>query len=268
MVSAAGILLRVTSGCTFPPKLQVRQDLQIFAHPCSIRPNGAMTALIEKNEIEHMKTKLCNTSALQLNSLTIGRFNALAASKHSKDGSTLQRFNVLSVIIGLLCLLGGNIAMCQTNTAVPPQNFFQSVQQYFTSANTNFTWTNNTLECAIGADYMSSVNWANYLDAQYDVGKFGIEAKMRNAGIAGAVDSLQAGIEYTLIQYYSVKLEAGVIGGYDLERNSPIIEPKLTVRSKLTPNTFAGVVLSLPIWTTGRPMNNVPDIGVEAGFTY
>lgn len=173
-----------------------------------------------------------------------------------------------AAIIGILCLLGGNTAMCQTNTVAPPQNFFQSVQQYFTSANTNYTWTANTFEFAVGADYMSSVNWANYLDAQYDAGNFGIEAKMRNAGIAGTVDSVQAGIEYTLIQYYSVKLEAGVIGGYDLERNSAVIEPKLTVRSKLTPNTFAGVVLSLPIWTAGKPINNVPDIGVEAGFTY
>lgn len=171
-------------------------------------------------------------------------------------------------IIGILCLFAGSNAMCQTNTAAPPQNFFQSVQEYFTSANTNYTWTGNTFEFAVGADYMSSVNWANYLDVQYDAGNFGIEAKMRNAGIAGTVDSVQAGIEYTLIQYYSVKMEAGVIGGYDLERNSAIIEPKLTVRSKLTPNTFAGVVLSLPIWTSGKPINNVPDIGVEAGFTY
>lgn len=198
-----------------------------------------------------MKIKLCNPSI---------RFNA----------STFERFNVVPAILlaGIFYLLSPARSVAQTNSAAPPQNFFQSVQQYFTSANTNYTWTGNTLECAVGADYMSSVNWANYLDAQYDVGKFGIEAKIRNAGIAGTVDSVQAGIEYTLIQYYSVKVEAGVIGGYDLERNSAIIEPKLTVRSKLTPNTFAGVVLSLPIWPTGKTINNVPDIGVEAGFTY
>lgn len=205
-----------------------------------------------------MNTKLCNKPIL--NSLTIDRCNA----------ATLRRFNVFwaimsAVVFFLLSSVYGN---AQTNSSVPPQNFFQSVQQYFTSANTNFTWTSNRLECAVGADYMSSVNWANYLDAQYDVGRFGIETKMRNAGIAGTVDSVQAGIEYTLVQYYSVKLEAGVIGGYDLERNSVIIEPKLTVRSKLTANTFAGLVLSLPIWTAGKPMNNVPDVGVEAGFTY
>jgi len=156
----------------------------------------------------------------------------------------------------------------QTNSETPPQNFFRSVQQYFTSANTNYTWTGNTLEVAAGADYMSSVNWANYLDVQYDLGKFALEAKIRNAGIAGTVDSVQGGIQYVLIQHYSVKLQAGIDGGYDLERNSILIEPKLTLRSKLTPNTFAGVVLSLPIWMNGKAVNNAPDIGLEAGFTY
>ena len=82
------------------------------------------------------------------------------------------------------------------------------------------------------------------------------------------MDSVQGGVQYALIQYYSVKLQAGIDGGYDLDRNCALIEPKLTIRSKLTPNTFAGVVLSLPIWTSGKPMNNIPDIGLEAGFTY
>ena len=171
-----------------------------------------------------------------------------------------------------------SVAIAQTNTLTPPENFFQTAENYFTSANTNYTWNGNLLEISAGADYMSSVNWANYLDAQYDVGqatgpasawsRFAIEAKMRNAGIAGTVDSAQAGLQYTLISYYSVKLEAGIDGGYDLERNSPLVEPKLTLRDKLTPNTFLGLAISLPVWANGKPINTVPDIGIETGFTY
>ena len=86
--------------------------------------------------------------------------------------------------------------------------------------------------------------------------------------IAGTVDSLEAGVGCTLISYYSVKLQAGVDGGYDLDRNAALIEPKLTLRDKLTPNTFLGLSISLPIWTGGRPINTVPDIGIETGFTY
>ena len=170
----------------------------------------------------------------------------------------------------------------QSQVAMPPQNFFQTAEQYFTTANTNYTWAGNTLEISAGADYMSSVNWANYLDAQYDFNsatqptssswtwqdRLALEAKIRNAGIAGTVDSAEAGLQLTLVSYYSVKLQAGVDGGYDLERRSAIVEPKLTLRDKLTPNTFAGICLSLPLWTGGKPLNNVPDIGLEAGFTY
>jgi hypothetical protein len=160
-------------------------------------------------------------------------------------------------------------AQSSINTnAAPEQNFFQSAAAYLTSANTNYTWTRNTLEAAVGADYMSSVNWANYIDAQYDLGRFGIGAKVRNAGIAGTVLSVEAGVDYTLISYYSVKLQAGIDAGYDLDRNCALIEPKFVLRDKLTPNTFLGLSLSLPIWANGQAINRVPSIGIETGFTY
>jgi hypothetical protein len=172
---------------------------------------------------------------------------------------------ILPGAVGLLATLSVH---AQTNTPPSPQNFFQTAEGYFTSANTNYTWTSNTLEVAAGADYMSSVNWASHLDAQYDLGKFGIGVKMRNAGIAGTVVSTEANIDYTIISYYSIKLAAGIEGGYDLDRNAALIEPRLVLRDKLTPNTFLGISLSLPIWANGRPMNSVPDIGIETGFTY
>ena len=192
-------------------------------------------------------------------------------TKHMKIENQNPKLKILVVLMSALAIHGH----AQTNTSALPQTFFQSAQNYFTSVNTNYTWAGNTLEVAAGADYMSSVNWASYLDAQYNFGgasvptsRLAIEAKIRNAGIAGTVVSAQLGLQYTLISYYSVKLQAGVAGGYDLDRNTPLIEPKLTLRGKLTPNTFAGIVLSLPVWTNGRSLNNVPDIGLEAGFTY
>lgn len=162
--------------------------------------------------------------------------------------------------------------------ANPPQTFFQSVYYFFAEANTNYTFTGNTLEVAAGADYMSSVNWANYFSVQYNLGgntnlpsylqNFSMEGKIRNAGIAGTVVSVEGGINYTVLSYYSVKLSAGFDVGYDLNRNSPLLEPKFTLRDKLTPNTFVGLVISLPVWTKGKPINSIPDIGIETGFTY
>ena len=184
-------------------------------------------------------------------------------TKYSNRSNSLY----LLVALAAICLLTTNMtARGQTNA--PVQTFFETAEAYFTSANTNYSWASNTLEMAVGADYMSSVNWANYVDAQYDMGRFGFEAKMRNAGIAGTVDSAEGGVGYALIEYDSVKLQAGIDGGYDLDRNAALIEPKLTLRDKLTPNTFLGVAISLPIWTNGKPMNRVPDIGIETGFTY
>jgi hypothetical protein len=185
--------------------------------------------------------------------------------------SNLSHFPHILATIGGLCLFAvGITADAQSpSTNVPPeQNFFQTVGNSFMSANTNYSWASNSLEVAVGADYMSSVNWANYVEAQFDMGRFDIGAKVRNAGIAGTVDSAQAGIGYSLIEFYSVKMEAGIDGGYDLERGAAIFEPRLTLRDKLTPNTFLGLSLSLPIWVNGKPMNNVPDIGIETGFTY
>jgi hypothetical protein len=196
--------------------------------------------------------------------------------------TTKNMKNKIEILLCLTLLAPLAAAAQTTNLLTPQESFFQTAEQYFTSANTNYTWAGNTFEIAAGADYMSSVNWANYLDAQYDLNKstsptsgdwafqdrLAFEAKIRNAGIAGTVDSVETGPELTLISYYSVKLEGGVDGGYDLDRDCAIIEPKLTLRDKLTPNTFAGVCLSLPIWVNGKPLNNVPDIGLEAGFTY
>lgn len=188
----------------------------------------------------------------------------------NKDSNLSNIFHHVAIISGVCLVAAGFTARAQLpSTNLPPeQSFFQSVGNYFTSANTNYTWASNTLEIAVGADYMSSVNWANYVEAQFDTGRFDIDAKVRNAGIAGTVDSVQAGIGYSLIEFYSIKLEAAIDGGYDLDRNTAIFEPRLTLRDKLTSNTFLGISLSLPVWTNGKPINNVPDIGIETGFTY
>lgn len=154
-----------------------------------------------------------------------------------------------------------------TTTISNPQTFLGSVGSYFTSANTNFTWTNNVIEAAVGADYLAGVNFAQFAEGQYDLGRWDIEGKIRNASIGGIVDSVEAGGGYALINYYSVKVEGSVIGGYDLDKNCGLIEPKLTLRDKATANTFFGAAISLPEWFQGA-MNRTPCVSVETGFTY
>jgi hypothetical protein len=179
------------------------------------------------------------------------------------------------LLLASVMLSHGARAQISTNSITPEQNFFQTAEQYLTSANTNYTWTNVTCEASVGADYMSSVQWANNLNLQYDtssgnlyLNRVSVDGDLRNAGVAGTVESLEGGIHYTFVEYYSVKLQAGTHAGYDFFRNSVVIEPDLGINAKLTPNTFAGLRLSLPVWLRGKPINNIPDIRLQTGITF
>lgn len=183
---------------------------------------------------------------------------------------------IASALLSVISILPVQ-AQFSTNSFAPEQTFFQTAEQYLTSANTNYTWTNVTCEASVGADYMSSVQWANDLNLQYDLSGTGVspvlsplslDADMRNAGVAGTVESLEGGVHYTVVQYYSVKLQGGAHVGYDFFRDSTVIEPDLGINAKLTENTFAGLRLSLPVWLRGKPLNNIPDIRLQTGFTF
>src|SRR5580704_10268107 len=87
----------------------------------------------------------------------------------------------------------------------PPANFFATIQSYLTSVDTNFTWISNRTEIAAGGDYLSGIEWANYVSGQYDFGRWDLEGKIRNIGLAGAIESFEGGAGYSFIQTGSVK---------------------------------------------------------------
>ena len=177
----------------------------------------------------------------------------------------------IGLFIAALTGLGALPAMAQTNANAAAQNFFQSAQGYLTSFNTNYAWASNQLEFAVGADYQNQIQWANDLELQYDVkgGNFGIGARMRNAGIAGVVESEEAGLECSLVSHYDTRVEAKLYGGYDQQYDRPLIEPELDLRKKLTANTFAGIYVSEPVLIQKNIKNALtPNIGIETGFTF
>lgn len=193
-----------------------------------------------------------------------------------KPKTQFSSFKIL-LFLAIVILSPGVRAQTSTNFATPEQNFFQTAEQYLTSANTNYTWTNVTCEASVGADYLSSVQWANNLNLQYDLSRtgaspvinnFSVDGDMRNAGIAGTVESLEGGLHYTFVEYYSLKLQGGTHVGYDFFRNCVVIEPDFGINAKLTPNTYAGLRLSLPVWFRGKPLNNIPDIRLQTGITF
>ncbi len=159
-----------------------------------------------------------------------------------------------------------NSALNEINGTVP-QNFFQSVGGYFTSINTNYSFTSNVLEVATGAGQSGPV-LADYVSAQWDAwDRWDAAAQVRNAGIAGVIQSAELGGGYSVIRAGDTKLQVGVFAGYDWNKSAVLFEPELVVRKKATRNTFFEAGVSLPLWTAG-PMNKTPAFFVGTGFTY
>jgi len=152
-------------------------------------------------------------------------------------------------------------------SSAPPPNFLATVQSYLTSVDTNFTWTSNRLEAAAGADYQDGIQWANYVSAQADLHRYDLEAKVRNVGLGGVIESFEAGGGYTVIQDHSLKIQASLLAGYDFSRHLALVEPQAILKKKTTPNTYLELGVGLPVWLQ-NPVNHRPNFFIGAGFTY
>lgn len=193
----------------------------------------------------------------------------------NKIKSKIIAFTTIAALV--LATINLNAQTTGTNGATiasetPPANFFQSVQGYFTSNDTNNSWKGNKLEIEAGADYINNVQWANYLRGGYNLNdNWQIDMEMRNAGIAGTVESVGGGVGYTLINAYSIKVEAYANLGYNQQYDSGFGEPGIAFKKKLTSNTYATLGMTEPIYFRNRgniPNKWTPNIRVGAGFTY
>ncbi len=190
-----------------------------------------------------------------------------SATPHSK----LMKLLLTSLLAASTLAL---TASAQTNTVpagspVPPANFLATVQNYLTSIDTNYTWISNRVEIAVGADYLSDLNWANYVSGQYDLGHWDLETKIRNLGAAGAIESFESGAGYTLLANGSVKLQGSLLLGYDFNRSAVLLEPQAVVKKKFTASTYLELGLGVPLWLQkNQNLNNRPNMFVGAGFTF
>jgi len=186
-----------------------------------------------------------------------------------------MKFNKCSrnALLGLFALsvlfITCSSSLAQTVTNANPFQFFVTAETWLTSANTNLTWAGTEMELAVGADYQNSLQWANTLDAQYDVkgGDFGLGARIRNAGVAGVVEQYQGKVEYSFLNYYDLRGEGCLYFGYDHQYKTGVVEPQINLRKLMTAATFAGIYIGEPIRFRqhGVPNPWVPNIGVETG---
>lgn len=183
----------------------------------------------------------------------------------------MKRLLLISVL-----LLSGLTLRAQTNTppVVPPstpQGFLSSALLYFSSINTNYTFS--PFKIWTGGDYQNQINFADSINFSYDVLQpasytqgvaFGAEAGMRNAGIAGTIVSYAAGgnVSYN---YYDTRIEGYVDGGYNDPFHKGFAELGARILKKPTANTFLGLGLGFQIPTKGP---NYPIASVIAGATF
>ena len=181
------------------------------------------------------------------------------------------------ILTALLCLS----SKAQTN----PPTFFNSVESYFSSFNTNLdtTFANERLELAIGVDSIQggSTPIANSLRISYNVyhptngaTAISLENVVDNSGIAGTIVSEQFGAGLSFI-VHDTKLTLYADALYDFNPHQSLNhkgklttdsafggEVGLRVQKALTIHTFAGIGIGAVI-----PINE-QKVQAFTGFTF
>lgn len=175
-------------------------------------------------------------------------------------------FGLIGIVTVGVTLLGSK-AEGQSN-ATPAGSFFGTVQNYFTSFNTNLDATFATERGSLWTSFDSiqggRVPLANSLGLSYNVFKaISAESVTRNSGIAGTVLSEQVGLGLNFI-VHDTKLTGYADGGYAFSEPSQKLygEIGLRVVKALTEHTFAGVGIGLQV-----PANRQV-LSASVGFTF
>lgn len=167
------------------------------------------------------------------------------------------------LLIGLVLAAG----VINNQAQLTNDTFFASAFNYFTSFNTNYTWTGVQLEMATGMKQVNGVSAANTIDAQYDLGNFNLGVAAQLYGVGAPFNTVEGQFGYRIISHYDAALDADLRAGYDNLTSAALIEPMLALKKKLTANTFAQIGVSLP-WESKGKFVSQPTYYIEAGFTY
>ncbi len=170
-------------------------------------------------------------------------------------------------LIAALIASAALAVQAQTNGPITVQSFATSFEQYMTSFNTNYTFTNVTIEVATGYKQVTGVGAASTLDAQYDFGNLNAGLGLQFSGVGSPINAAEAQFGYAIVNHYDTKVDVDLRAGYDWTRRAGVIEPTIFLEKKMTPNTFTRLGASLPIYTSGQ-QSTTPTFYVEAGFTY
>ena len=178
-------------------------------------------------------------------------------------------------ILALTTLLTLPAARAQNNvpstTTLDEPSFFNAAMGYFTSFNTNLsgTFTNKGtawagIDSNIGGGGAPPI--VNELGFSYAIWNGAApELVLRNGGISGVVDSMQAGLSYSLV-VVDTKLSAYADGGYSWDTKKGYGEIGIRILKALTTHTFAYINYGVQVdGSSGSPPQV---IGAGVGFTF
>lgn len=176
------------------------------------------------------------------------------------------KIKLIVALIALTCL--PFLCHGQTTTNTPQGTFYDSVFGYFGSLNTNlpavstvqiWTGTANVRNQVLQAEFGGSLHPAV-------LGGFGVDAVLRNDVALGSLAAAQGGLSYHYI-LTDIDFAAFVHGGYDWHNAVGYVSPGLRALKMLTPNTYSGVSLELPVAFHGAA-GLTPTYGILLGFKF
>ena len=169
------------------------------------------------------------------------------------------------LIIGAVAALSALPARAQTN-AIP--NFLSTVEQWATSVNTNYDWTNVTVEVDSGYKQVTGSGAASYIAGQYDITyRWHAGGEVQFFGVGSSVNAFEARAGYTFVKNHDFKLEANLLGGYERDTAAVIGEAELRAVKMLTINSYAATSCSFPFSSKGK-FNSSPTFRVGVGFVF
>ena len=176
---------------------------------------------------------------------------------------------LLIISLGVLCALAVQPARAQApapTNSIP--NFLMQVQTWATSVNTNYDWTNASLQVESGYKQATGVGAASYVTLQYNFASrwnVGLSGQFYGVGSAFNQVELQGG--YALYKNHDFKIEGNMLAGYDNTRSAFVVEPELKVVKMLTVNTYTVSAFSMPFFDKGK-FNSSGEFKVGVGFFF
>ena len=136
-------------------------------------------------------------------------------------------------LIAALILISALAVQAQTNPPITVQSFAVSFEQYMTSFNTNYSFTNVTIEVATGYKQVTGVGAASTLDAQYDFGNINAGLGLQFSGVGSPINAAEAQFGYAIVNHYDTKVDIDLRAGYDWTRRAGVVEPTRHLHNQL-----------------------------------